>query len=230
MERIIITCELCVTCNSSLQMTLAPSSLYLCTDICPWQNTIWLHCYKLGFGLGKQKHYFLFPSRIIAVKLVMLAIFTGLPTLSTLYDCAPRVLAPLNTEPLLLRRFFPVVPGSCFGLWQPTWSQRLIRPPFGQRSSRGIRRQNEDKRWSRNLWNCLRWCQWKRRQRWLSSSSRSLRWCRLLKGLGLGSGGGGGGMVPWAMLQLLLLLSGIVPCKDPQSCQQAIDTVAVSTP
>ena len=40
----------------------------------------------------------------------MLAIFTGLPTLSTLYDCAPRVLAPLNTEPLLLLRFFPVVP------------------------------------------------------------------------------------------------------------------------
>ena len=40
----------------------------------------------------------------------MLAIFAGLPTLSTLYDCAPHVLAPLNTEPLLLLRFFPVVP------------------------------------------------------------------------------------------------------------------------
>ena len=120
-----------------------------------------------------------------------------------LYDCAPPVLARLNTEPLLLRRFFPVVPGSCFGLWQPTWSQRLIRPPFGQRSSRGIWRQNED--------NCLPWCQWKRRQRCLSSSSRSLRWCRLLKGLGWGQLLGGGGCMGHALL--LLLFSGVVPCK-----------------
>ena len=151
----------------------------------------------------------------------MLAIFTGLPTLSTLYDCAPRVPAPLNTEPLLLRRFFPVVPGSCFGLWQPTWSQRLIRPPFGQRSSRGIWRQNED--------NCLRWCQWKRRQRCLSSSSRSLRWCRLLKGLGWGQllGGGGGGA--WAMPCSCCFSLALCPAKDPQSCKQAVNTVVFET-
>ena len=149
----------------------------------------------------------------------MLAIFTGLPTLSTLYNCAPGVPAPLNTEPLLLLRFFPVVPGSCFGLWQPTWSQRLIRPPFGQCSSRGIRRQNEGKQWSRNLWNCLRWCQRRRRQRFPSSSSRSrsLRRWRLLKGLGWGQllgGCHGGRCMGHALLQqlqLLLLLSGIVP-------------------
>ena len=150
----------------------------------------------------------------------MLAIFAGLHTLSTLYDCAPRVPAPLNTEPLLLLRFFPVVPGSCFALWQPTWFQRLIRPQFGQRSSRGIWRQNEDKRWSRNLWNCLRWCQRRRRQRWLSSSSRSLRWCRLLKGLGWGQllggchGGWGGGYGPCpapATAAPAALISGIVP-------------------
>ena len=141
---------------------------FVCKQLC-----VSLCCLRLGFFCqcqsGASWHF-----------------FTGLPTLSTLYDCAPRVLAPLNTEPLFLLHFFPVVPGSCFGLWQPTWSHRLIRPPFGQRSSRGIWRQNED--------NCLRWCQWKRRQRCLSSSSRSLRWCRLLKGLGWGQLLGGGGV------------------------------------
>ena len=138
----------------------------------------------------------------VALLLAMFAIFTELPTLSAFGDCTPGVPLPLDTEPLLLLHFLPVLPGSCFGLWQPTWSQGFGKPPFGQRSSRGIWRQNEDKRGSRNLWNCLRRCQRKRRQRWLSSSSRSLRWCSLLKGLGgapwtLPWGGVGGGA--WVM-------------------------------
>ena len=81
----------------------------------------------------------------VALLLAMFAVFTGLPTLSTFDDCTPGVLLPLDTEPLLLLHFLPAVPGGCFGLWQPTWSQGFGKPQFGQCSSRGIWRQNEDK-------------------------------------------------------------------------------------
>ena len=133
---------------------------------------------RFGLGTLKSAHGFfsiflsqssketvaVFGQLPVALLLAMFAVFTGLPTLSTFDDCTPGVLLPLDTEPLLLLHFLPAVPGGCFGLWQPTWSQWFGKPQFGQCSSRGIWRQNEDKWGSHNLWNCLRRCQQRRKQ------------------------------------------------------------------
>ena len=206
------TCKVAVDCNRN---AASLNRLILLLS----ELSVFLLKRRLPFLIGDSSSAWAVP---VAVQLSMFSVFAYLPTLSALYVGATGVMTPLQAQPPLLLLLFPVVPSGCFGFWLPRWSHRLIKPPFGQRSSWGVLWQDKHKRRSCNLRNCVwqAWCKWRQRQLggWQQSwSNRSLVCCGLLECLCWGQflgGCHGGRPVTNALLQQLQLqplFSGDVP-------------------